>query len=243
MSAHIEEAATNDTAGCCKCESKANTGSIYYMLRVMNGLSMAELAPLVGCQPNTISQLEHGDSAKFKVIKAMSELFGVSMDDLVRNNIAAIATAKRIMMPSTGVNRHKAKKLADVDTGDLGEAIVAEIERKLLSGTKYENCVSTKPAKNRRNGYDIISATVHGRPKFIEVKTTTSTDPDEPFHMTAAEYRKMKTLYRDGAIYRLYRIYALDTTDKTYKMIVYSAREVLDLYKPITETYLMKKRG
>lgn len=227
-------------------KSTASADNIYYVLRVMNGLSMAELSRYLRCQPNTICQLEHNEGAKFKVIKAMSELFGVSMDDLVRNNVAAVVTAKGLMIPSTTGNKHKTRMLARVDHGDIGEELVADIERAKIAGTGYENRVSTRPAKNRRNGYDVISATADGQPKYIEVKTTVSSDPDEPFYMTDAEYRKMKEFFLAGSAYELYRVYNLkveDDRDVQYKYIVYTPQEVLDLFEPLPETYRMMKKG
>lgn len=223
-------------------KSTADEGNIYYILRAMNGLSMAELAPFLNSNANRIHRLEKNEDVKFKIVQAVSELFGVSMDDLARNNIAAVATARNIGLPSAGRNRHKIHALAHIDIGDLGEEIVAGIERELLAGTGYESRVSTKPSKNRRNGYDVISSTEDGVPKYIEVKTTTSADPDEPFFMTDAEYRKMKALMDAGAVYRLYRIYDLDRDTQEYKKIVYTAQEVLDQYEPTPETYRMMRK-
>lgn len=227
-------------------KSTASTDNIYYVLRVMNGLSMAELSRYLRCQPNTICQLEHNEGTKFKVIKAMSELFGVSMDDLVRNNVAAVVTAKGLVIPSITGSKHKTRMLTRVDRGDIGEELVADIERAKLAGTGYENRVSTRPAKNRRNGYDVISATADGQPKYIEVKTTVSSDPDEPFYMTDAEYRKMKEFFLAGSAYELYRVYDMkveDDRDVQYKYIVYTPQEVLDLFEPLPETYRMMKKG
>ncbi len=156
----------------------ADGGNIYYNLRVMNGFAMAGLAPLLHCNKNRINRLEHGKTTKAKVVKAYSELFDVPMHDLLRNNVAAIAAAKNIALSSVGGNKHKVRLLRHVDIGDAGEELVAKLERARLAGTGYENCVSTRPAHNRRNGYDVISSTADGKSKYIEVKTTRSEDPD-----------------------------------------------------------------
>lgn len=222
-------------------KSTADEGNIYYMLRILNGLSMDELARYLHCHKNRICRLEQGKSVKFKVIQAFSELFGVSMDDLVRNNVAAVATAKSIGLPAGGRNRHKVRMLARVDVGDIGEELIADLERTRLVGTGYETCVSTNPSKNRRNGYDVISATADGQPKYIEVKTTVL-DRDEPFFMTDAEYRKMKEFFLDGSVYELYRVYDLKIETMEYHYVVYTPQEVLDLFKPVPDSYRMVKR-
>lgn len=224
------------------CANTAEEGNIYNILRVTEGLSMAELARYLHSTPNRICRLEQGKNVMFMVTKSYAELFGVSMDDLVRNNIAAVATAKSIGLPAACENKHKVRMLARVDIGDIGEELAARIERELLSGTGYENCVSTKPAKNRRNGYDVISATADGQPKYIEVKTTTSADPNEPFFMTDAEYRKMKELMDAGAVYCLYRIYAFDQNTMEYKSTVYTPQKVLNMFEPIPDTYRMVRK-
>lgn len=220
----------------------ADGENIYYNLRVMNGFTMAGLAPLLQCNKNRINSLEHGKNTKAKVVKAYSELFDIPMDALLRNNVAAIAAAKNVALPSVGGNRHKVRMLKRVDNGDIGEELVAKLERARLAGTGYENCVSTRPAHNRRNGYDVISSTAAGKSKYIEVKTTCSEDPDEPFFMTDAEYRRMKEFYAAGAVYELFRVYDLNVETMDYSHIVYTPQEVIDLFEPVPETYRMVKR-
>ncbi len=224
-------------------KNAADEQNIFYMLRVMNGLSMRELARYLHSNPNRICRMERGKSVKLKIIRAFSELFCVPVDDLLRNNIAAVGTAKNIGLSSNGGNKQKRRMLAQVENGELGEEITAGIERKKLAGTGYETCVSTKPAKNRRNGYDVISATEDGQSKYIEVKTTTSPDPNEPFHMTSAEYRKMKEFMDAGNRYELHRIFGFDRDTMKYKIIIYTPQQVIDLFEPVPESYRMVRKG
>lgn len=227
---------------CSGRKSAADEQNIYYVLRVTNGLSMAVLARYLHTTANRICRLERGGGVRFQVIQSYSELFGVSVDDLTQNNVAAVAAAKSILLPSVGGNKHKSEMLARMETGDIGEEFVAGIERARLAGTGYENRVSTKPAKNPRNGYDVISATEDGQSKYIEVKTTISPDPDEPFHMTDSEYRKMKELFLAGSVYELYRVYDLNTETMDYRYVVYTPQEVIDLFEPVPESYLMVRK-
>ncbi len=230
------------TAGRPGRKSTACEGNIFYLLRVTNGMTMDQLAELANTNKNRISRLEHGQNVQNKVIQAVAQLFGVSIDDLVRNNIAAVATAKHIGSHSTKAAGQKQRMIAQINIGDLGEEIAASIERDLLKGTGYETRVSTHPARNRRNGYDVISATRGGRDKYIEVKTSTSADPDESFHMSDAEFRRMKEFQQTGAIYRLYRIYDLNAATMEYKFNVYTPQEIIDQFEPRVESYLMVKK-
>lgn len=223
-------------------KSNADADNIFHLLRVANGYSTKELARLAGTSPMTINRLEHGCPAHFRVIRSLSELYGITMDDLIRNNTAA-AAVKIEKFTSWDGQRRKMMSNARIDIGDLGEEIVAQIERDRLAGTGYENRVSTQPAKNRRNGYDVISATLNGEPKFIEVKTTRSSDPDEPFFMSAGELRSAERFHTEGAYYELVRIYAFDMTAGTYRYVVYSAEDVLTIFDALPCQYLMKKRG
>lgn len=225
------------------CKNTAHEDNIYNVLRTMNGLSMTELAQYLHTTANRICRLEQGLGVRFIVIQSYSELFGVPVDALIQNNLAAVAAAKSLRIHSARGNKHKTKALAHIDIGELGEEIVAGVERELLSGTGFETCVSTKPSRNPRNGYDVISATEDGQPKYIEVKTTTSTNPDEPFYMSDAEYRKMKDFLLTGAAYELYRVYALNAETMDYRYVVYTPQEVLDLFEPIPETYRMVRKG
>ena len=216
-------------------KSSAGSNNIFYILRAANGYSTKELARLAGSSPMTINRLEHGCPAHFRVIRSLSELYGITMDDLIRNNTAAAAVTIGKFTSQQGQRRKM--------IGDIGEEIVAQIERDRLAGTGYENRVSTRPAKNRRNGYDVISATSGGEPKYIEVKTTRSSDPNEPFFMSAGELRTAERFHKEGANYELVRIYALNITTGTYRYAVYSAENVLTIFDAIPCQYLMKKRG
>ena len=223
-------------------KSNADADNIFHLLRVTNGFSTKELARLAGSSPMTINRLEHGCPAHFRVIRSLSELYGITMDDLIRNNTAAAAVTIGKFTSQQG-QRRKMMSNERIDIGDIGEEIVAQIERDRLAGTGYENRVSTQPAKNRRNGYDVISATLDGEPKFIEVKTTRSDDPDEPFYMSAGELRTAERLHKEDANYELIRVYALDMTAGTYRYAVYSVEDVLTIFDAIPCQYLMKKRG
>lgn len=224
-------------------KSTASEDNIYYILRVTNGLSLQELSRYTGVHANSLCHLEHGGEVKFRVIKAVSEFYGVSADDLVRNNVAGVFGERISEYAALSRNRQSLNiHRSCVANGNRGEDIAAEIERELLSGTGYQDRVSTRPAKNRRNGYDVISATPEGKPKYIEVKATSSKDPNEPFFMSAAEYHKMIHFLTHGDVYELYRIYDLDLAAGTYRYVTYSAEEILTLFKPVPSVYSMEKK-
>lgn len=210
----------------------------YYILRQAHGYSFSQLAKLTHACVHTLRRLEHGRNARFCVIKELAELYGVTMDELVRNDLSAVKTSANCVHAVHSA-KHKCRSASQIETGELGEMLAADFERERLAGTGYECRVSTEPAKNRRNGYDVISVTSNGQPKYIEVKATTSQDPLEPFHMSGGELRKARQMAESGANYELFRIYALDRKAETYEYVVYSAADVVSLFDPEPESYLM----
>ncbi len=217
------------------------TENIYHILRQAHGYSLALLAKLTHVCVHTLRRLEYGHNARFCVIWTLAELYGVTMDELVRNDLSAVKVSVSCANAARSA-KHKYRSAAQIETGEFGEMLVADFERGRLAGTGYEWRVSTEPAKNRRNGYDVISATTNGQPKYIEVKTTTSRDPLEPFHMSCGELRKARQMAESGANYELFRIYALDRKAETYEYVVYSAADVVTLFDPEPESYLMRRK-
>lgn len=97
------------------------------------------------------------------------------------------------------------------DIGEKGEQYVYEQERHRLlkSNSKYANDVSREPAKDPKNGYDILSFTEGGEKIYIEVKSTKG-NADEPFFMTANEREKAKRVKKNGNIYQIHRVYNVE---------------------------------
>lgn len=92
--------------------------------------------------------------------------------------------------------------------GDIGEHYVFEREKARLAKTnsKYADSVDATPAKDPRNGYDILSYTEDGVPIYIEVKSTLG-DLYTPFYITANEKETAERIRKEGGIYQVHRVY------------------------------------
>ena len=92
--------------------------------------------------------------------------------------------------------------------GDIGERYVFEREKMRLAraNSKYVDFVVSTPAKDPRNGYDILSYTEDGVPIYIEVKSTLG-DLHTPFYITANEKETAKRIRKEGGIYQVHRVY------------------------------------
>lgn len=100
-----------------------------------------------------------------------------------------------------------------MEIGKLGEAYVYDLERKNLSGTKYQERVDNTPAMNPNNGYDIVSFDKNtGEEVYIEVKTEVSDGND--FFITANELSTAKQLLSENKKYLLYRVHNILAKDK-----------------------------
>lgn len=92
--------------------------------------------------------------------------------------------------------------------GDIGEHYVFEREKARLTkaNSKFADFVDATPAKDPRNGYDILSYTEDGVPIYIEVKSTLG-DLYTPFYITANEKKTAERIRGEGGMYQIHRVY------------------------------------
>lgn len=101
--------------------------------------------------------------------------------------------------------------------GGAGEKLVLEYEKEqLLIAGKPKLAKSVAKVPDGK-GYDILSFTINGQPKYIEVKTTTGTK-DKPFPITANEVAFSNQHAGD---YFLYRIFEFTPNSLPVKVIIY----------------------
>lgn len=112
-----------------------------------------------------------------------------------------------------------------IEIGNLGEAFVYDLEKRKLSGTKFEDYVSNLPAREPSNGYDIFSYDLDGTELYIEVKTETK--KDNPFYMSDYELKMARIMKSEGKKYLVYRVHNILAENKNH--ITY------DIIKDITE--------
>lgn len=102
--------------------------------------------------------------------------------------------------------------------GDLGELAILEYERDLLKKCDIHNFEPIHKSKNEGDGlgYDILSMTPEGDPKYIEVKTTKSTF-DKPFYVTKSELVRS---IQDKSKFYLYRLFEFNEKTKHGKLLI-----------------------
>ena len=211
-------------------------------LRHFRGLTMMELADRLRLPYPTVFSLEHGQGTNLNSLRRVAEFYRVSLDCLARNNMAAAAT--QLTCPAIRSNRTKKilreKQQRRDATGDHGERIVIERERKRLAGTPYELAVNGNASEDVAAGFDVLSFTCDGVPIYIEVKTSVL-GRDDDFFMSRSELEFAKTCRERGLLYQLHRVYDLDEATGNCSVTVYSVDELLRCFELIPVNYRVRR--
>ena len=121
--------------------------------------------------------------------------------------------------------------------GDIGERYVYEREKARLekANSKFSDSVDATPAKDHRNGYDILSYTEEGVPIYIEVKSTLG-DLYTPFYITANEKETAERIRKEGGIYQVHRVYNIG---KEIGIVIYEDESAF-LYEEVIQRVKIK---
>ena len=92
--------------------------------------------------------------------------------------------------------------------GRIGELFVLEKERIKLAGTRYAALVRDL-TDDPDTHYDILSFTVDGEEIYIEVKSTTSTNPHSKFYMSQDEIDIAWNYWVNDCDYQIHRVFAV----------------------------------
>jgi NAD kinase len=125
------------------------------------------------------------------------------------------------------------------EIGYLGECFVLEQERQQLPKELADKIRHISAVDGDGAGYDILSYTLKGTPKFLEVKTTTG-GAETPFYLSENE-RLFLEIYGEDA--EIVRVYDFERSTNTGKMIRIKGSDFLrdiDL-KPTTYRATLKK--
>lgn len=219
-----------------------NRGYLLGYLRVREGLSQNQLANKVGLKPIDICRFEKGKMGRVWKYRRLAEFFGVSVDTLVRDDIRAVVVCqtKQIETNHRRQTAFQRKEELKIKVGLAGEDIVADAERACLAGTMYANAVNPCYAEQPDAGFDILSFSQSGQPRYIEVKTTNQARADVPFIMTANEIDFMKRCRAQGLNYEIHRVYAL-TDSQDWKREIYTAMD-MEEFEFIPKEYLVRRR-
>ena len=210
-------------------------------LRNYRGITMEGLAAATGIKFQTIFNLEHRKGIDLYSLKILSAYFGVSLDCLARNDLAA--AAKKMYSPVVRKNHIKQlirdkEKLCE-EIGDRGERLIIERERKKLCGTPYALAVNGNVSDDVTAGFDVLSFDDKGAPIYIEVKTTIN-GPNTPYYLSRCELSFLYACYSNGNNYQLHRIYNLKDTDD-YDLMILSAEDVLKDYNIEPISYIVRR--
>ena len=228
-----------------KCFKKAyNPTNILTYLRTYTGMTQSELASATGLTNNDISRFERKHhNLSIGKLQRLSEYFQVSMDILWKNDLSALSLS--LSQPTTRENYlreqiHQQQQRCE-QIGDIGEAWVAEIERKRLAGTPYEALVNPNFSCEENAHFDILSFDpTTGEPIMIEVKAT-SGGMSEPLYMSEGEYSLLTYATEHNLRYELHRVYHV--TDKRRRSrIIYTAQDLLAEFEIQPTAYILRKR-
>ena len=224
-------------------KSNPQPDNVIRFLRCARGETLAQVQEATGVSACLVNRMEFGHFGQVGPLRRLAEHFQVPIDTLVYNDYTALACMTHTPVkasPERKEHLHSVVRIRE-EVGDLGEILVLKLERERLAGTGYENLVNANYADELGAGFDLLSFSDDCRQRrYIEVKSTLSNDPDEPFFMTAGELSFARHCQKNGMEYRLYRLYNLrDHSNWAYE--IYTADEVLR--RSITPSQYRVKKG
>ncbi|MBO4856255.1 MAG: DUF3883 domain-containing protein [Bacilli bacterium] len=129
---------------------------------------------------------------------------------------------------------HQKSQQKNERKGLIGEKLIVIDENNKLASLSLNLTADHNSLEDDTLGYDITSFDETGKKIYIEVKTTTTNRLDG-FHLSSKEVEKAIE-YEDN--YRLYRVYALDVKNKTYKVEIFNGKELFEKFKLIETNYI-----
>ena len=223
-------------------ETSNNSLTVARYLRNFKGMSMMRLADKLHLPFLTVFNFEHNRGSNLGTLRKAAEFYGVSLDCLARNDMAAAVS--QLTSPAIRSNRTKTilrEKQKKCDRiGDYGERIVIERERNRLKGTPYELAVNGNASEDLTAGFDVLSFTAEGVPIYIEVKTTVL-GKDDDFYISRGEVEFAKRCKERGLLYQLHRVFNLDEESGNCSVVVYSVDELLRSFEFVPTSYKVRR--
>ncbi|OLO37034.1 hypothetical protein BTR23_14710 [Alkalihalophilus pseudofirmus] len=103
------------------------------------------------------------------------------------------------------------------EIGYKGEKFVLKLEKEQLSSDLAEKIIHVSIEEGDGAGYDILSYDSSGKPKFLEVKTTTG-PKETPFYLTENEKAFFEEYKEEVEIVRVYDFDVETGTGEIYKL-------------------------
>lgn len=221
-----------------------NPGSLLFYLRTSRGLTQARLSQLCRVGINTICQYElRSAPMTLANLRSLANFFDVPLDALARDDLSFVVSLPPVFHTRSNALRERIhdnlQRMEEI--GDAGEDFVANMERKKLRGTRYQDKVNTGLADDKKAACDMMSFDpVTGAPVLIEVKST-SGDEDEDLYISREELELLRHCAASGIPYELHRVYHVGTN--RVAQTVYTAQEVLDAYIFAPTAYVARRKG
>lgn len=216
--------------------------SVVRYLRLYRGLSQQQLAFVSGLTVQDVGRLERGHlGLQLRKAIQLAAFFGIRINVIIRNSFAE-AIASLETKPTVNekvranIRRHREK---NDRIGLLGEEFIAQRERQALAGTPYANGVNPRYADDLSAGFDILSFTVDGVQRFIEVKSTTD-NCEDGFYMSARELEFMQFCQQHQYRYELHRVYQIGSPGGP-KVKIYTPGELVELCFTPENYYVTKE--
>jgi Domain of unknown function (DUF3883) len=105
----------------------------------------------------------------------------------------------------------------NTELGTEGERLVLEYEKEQLIDAGQPALAEQVAKVPDGKGYDILSFTFEGKPKYIEVKTTTG-NKDKPFPISANEVAFSQ---QQPDLYLLYRLFDFTPDNLPVRLVIY----------------------
>lgn len=140
-------------------------------------------------------------------------------------------------------SNHVKRQQLNSQLGSLGELLVLEHEKRFLQSHGKANLAKkvehVSLTRGDGEGFDILSFTLKGKPKLIEVKTTTS-GISAPIILTRTEVERS---IKDSEHYYLYRLFEYDKQNCNAKAVILQGNleDEFELYAEVYSTILKNK--
>lgn len=191
--------------------------------------------------------LENIVSNVFETIKEVDNNTVLTSNNLLLQDIDKIEKKSIRKRTRTFIGKkvdYQAQNQRAKDIGYKGELLVLQYEKNILANILPAYLVNkishTSALEGDGKGYDIFSYNIEGKPKYIEVKTTTG-DLETPFDLTINEIEFMK-LHTDN--YCLYRVYNYNEETNKGELYVLQGKKAFENYFQLeAKTYTAKLKN
>lgn len=172
---------------------------------------------------NMVSHRQNNDLLKY------CEYRRVGQNGILRSKSLPKLEPKETINKETEERREKQRKFKarkvnfdDINTrnkalGLQGEMFILDLEKQKLPSDLRKKVIHVSIEEGDGAGYDILSYETSGKPKFLEVKTTTG-PKDTPFYLTENEKAFIEAYQEEAEIVRVYNFDTVVENGDVYRI-------------------------